>query len=114
MHRRARDQLIHEPQTLLTKRKRCSLPPVPRDHVQHQISGVAQFRSQLANSRSSEESLKRQLCFETLANSVNDLRSQKRMTAQIKEAVINAHRLDTQHFSPDFRKQLFRSVARRN
>src|SRR5437867_2121086 len=58
-----------------------------------------------------EQAAQRQIHFESIPYSRNQLRSQKRIAAKLEEIAVNPNSIEPQYVGPDLRQQLFSLIA---
>ncbi len=124
VERRAGVKLVYDPQTLLGKRKRESLPcdrrecrrvtRRGRDRRQHSSLRRLDLPGQPGNGGRLEEGAQRQFDIEGVTHAGHELSCQQRMPAQLEEVVVPAHPLDVEKFRPEVGKQFFAWRVRRN
>ncbi|CDF95155.1 hypothetical protein BN844_2187 [Pseudomonas sp. SHC52] len=120
--RRARGQLLDEPQTLLRERQRqqgrarLGFRCLEGDGLWRGGVGLAggDAHGQQGHGGLFEQRAQRQVEFEMAAQSRNDLGRQQRMAAEGEEVVFHAHGVAPQDLGPDRRHGGFQGVARGN
>jgi hypothetical protein len=102
VQRRARFELVQEPQALLRERQRQRAIALDRHQRRRRIVSRARLhpQGQRGHCRRLEQRPHRQVDPQGLADLRHYLRSQQRMAAQLKEVVVAADLLDVQDLLP--------------